>query len=236
MSGGDFAGAGFESPAMVKRRRRTVATVSAVGAGMLGFSLSREPGSKLFYSSTVALALTWTVGGLASGPLHLGRTDDRPPRRPVAAPALTGVASFGVFYGAALMVRRIPVLNRALANVLRYADDGTTPLVAGVTAANGVAEEIFFRGALYAALGDHHPVAASTAAYTLATVPTRNPALVLAAGLMGAVWALQRRESKGILAPAITHVTWSLLMLWFMPPLFRHPREVEPVDTVGDRP
>jgi hypothetical protein len=33
------------------------------------------------------------------------------------------------------------------------------------------------------------------------------------------VLGLQRRASGGILAPVITHVTWSTLMLFTLPPL-----------------
>jgi membrane protease YdiL (CAAX protease family) len=55
----------------------------------------------------------------------------------------------------------------------------------------------------------------------VATTTTRNPALVLAAGVMGTVFALQRRASGGIQAPLITHLTWSTLMVRYLPPLFR---------------
>ena len=74
----------------------------------------------------------------------------------------------------------MPVLDRAITKVLRYAHQGSTPLVLMTTLANGVAEEVFFRGALYAAIGVDHPVLTSTAVYALATTATRNPALVLA--------------------------------------------------------
>ena len=57
--------------------------------------------------------------------------------------------------------------------------------------------------------------------YTLATVATRNPALVLASVPMGLLFALQRRASGGIQAPVLSHLTWSVLMLRFLPPLFR---------------
>lgn len=55
---------------------------------------------------------------------------------------------------------------------------------------------MFFRGTLYAALGDQHPVALSTAAYELATTTTRNPALVFAATVMGAQFAVQLRVGE----------------------------------------
>lgn len=205
------------------RRRRVVATVSVLGAGLLGASLSTRPGSKEFYTRTLGVAATWTAGGLLSGQLHLGwiqGRDDRL-RRPVLTPVATGIGAFGLFYGCALVARRIPLLDEALTDVLRFADDGASPLVALTTCANGVAEEVFFRGALFAAVDERHAVATSTAVYTLATVPTRNPALVLAAAVMGTLFGLQRRASGGIQASSLTHVTWSLLMLRHLPPLFR---------------
>jgi hypothetical protein len=99
------------------------------------------------------------------------------------------------------------------------------------TLANGAAEEVFFRGALYAAIGARQPVATSTGVYVLATVATRNPALVLAAGVMGALFGLQRRATGGIQASTLTHLTWSSLMLRYLPPLFR---EVPPEDVPED--
>jgi membrane protease YdiL (CAAX protease family) len=113
------------------------------------------------------------------------------------------------------------VLNRALTDILAFADQGSAPLVTLTTFANGAAEEVFFRGALYAAVGTDLPVVKSTAVYALATTATRNPALVLASGVMGTLFGLQRRASGGIQAPLLTHLTWSGLMLRFMPPLFR---------------
>ena len=67
---------------------------------------------------------------------------------------------------------------------------------------------------------------ASTAVYMLATAATRNPALVLASGVMGALFGLQRRASGGMQAPILTHLTWSTLMLRFLPPLFRRVSDV----------
>lgn len=195
------------------------------GATLLGLSLSSEPGSRRFYVLTFGLAATWAGGALGSGPLHLGQAQrrDQSLHRPLATPVATGVGAFCMFYGAALVCRHVPVADRALTRVLRFADRGSTPLVVLTTAANGVAEELFFRGALYAAAGRRHPVAKSTAAYVVATAATRNPALVLASLVMGVLFGWQRRASGGVEACALTHLTWSMLMLRYLPPLFRHP-------------
>jgi uncharacterized protein len=211
-----------ESDEAFRRRRRVVAATSLAGAGVLGASLSTRPGSPAFYGLTLTTAGTWVVGGVASGRLHLGWMQHGDGlRRPVVTPVLTGVGAFGAFYAAALVARRVPVLERAIASVLQYADEGNDGLVLVTTLANGAAEEVFFRGALYAAVGERHPVLASTGVYMLATVATRNPALVLASGAMGALFGLQRRSSGGIQASTLTHLTWSTLMLRYLPPLFR---------------
>ena len=207
------------------RRRKVVGAVTVAGAGLLGVSLQTKPASWQFYTATAGVAATWIAGGFASGPLHLGWMQARNEtlRRPVVTPVLTGAAAFGLFYGCALVCREIPVLNEAISSVLDYADEGNTGLVLLTTLANGAAEEVFFRGALYAAIGEQNPVALSTVAYGLATVTTKNPALVLAATVMGTLFAAQRRATGGIQAPVLTHLTWSVLMLRYLPPLFRDP-------------
>ncbi len=107
----------------------------------------------------MAVAGTWVAGGVASGPLHLGwmRSTRATLHRPVITPVLTGVGMFAGFYTAALVAKRVPVLNRAVTRVLRYAHQGNPALVATTTLLNGVAEEVFFRGALYAAAGRTAP-------------------------------------------------------------------------------
>jgi membrane protease YdiL (CAAX protease family) len=211
-----------ETDAAFRRRRRVTAATALAGAGLLGVSLSQPPDSKRFYGLTLAVAGTWAAGGLSAGPLHAGWTfgPGGTVRRPWVSPVVTGAGAFGLFYAAALVARRVPVLDRAIASVLRYAQEGSAPLVLTTTLANGVAEEVFFRGALYAAVGADRPVLTSTAVYGLATTATRNPALVLAGLAMGLLLGLQRRATGGIQAPVLTHLTWSALMLRYLPPLF----------------
>ena len=90
-----------------------------------------------------------------------------------------------------------------------------------------MAEELFFRGALWSLAAESHPVIKTTLAYTATTTATRNPALVLAGTATSVLFGLQRRTSGGILAPALSHLTWSLLMLHDLPPLFPAPRRPE---------
>ncbi|MGI8612421.1 MAG: CPBP family intramembrane glutamic endopeptidase [Nocardioidaceae bacterium] len=209
----------IESAAVISRRRRIVAGVAVLGTGLLGISLSTKPGSKEFYGLTAAVAATWTAGGLLSGPLHLGwiQSSDQRLRRPIITPVAIGAGAFGFFYGCALVARSIPALDRAIGNVLAFTEEGSTPMIVATTLANGLGEEVFFRGALYAAVDADRAVVVSTAVYTLATASTRNPALVLAAAVMGALFSLQRHASGGLLAPALTHLTWSTLMVCCLP-------------------
>ncbi len=101
--------------------------------------------------------------------------------------------------------------------MLDHARFASMPVLVVITLVNGIAEELFFRGAFFAAVGRRHAVALSAAVYTLATVATGNLMLVFAAALLGVVLGLQRRVTGGVLAPMITHVTWSLSMLFLLP-------------------
>jgi hypothetical protein len=204
-------------------RRIVTAVFVVVGAIVLGWSLQIEPGDSTFYVATLVLAGVWTVGAFASGPLYLGRVaragelDDL--RRPVGGAVVLGLVLAGVFVVGALVVREVPLLDRQISSVLDHAEQGVTPLLVFITVVNGVAEELFFRGALYAA-SPRYPVAVSTVAYVVATLATGNLMLAFAAVLLGLVVGLERRASGGVLAPVLTHVTWSTAMLFLLPLLF----------------
>jgi len=65
-----------------------------------------------------------------------------------------------------------------------------------------------------------HPVLWTTVAYVVATLATGNVMLAFAAVLLGLVVGLERRASGGVLAPILTHCTWSLAMLFALPLVF----------------
>ena len=204
-------------------RRRQVVTFAFVvlGAVVLSFSLRIKPGNDWFYLSTLGLAVVWTVGAFLSGPLHLGRTfqGDRAGRRPVLMPVVYAVLLAGFFVVGGLVVRQIPALDAQVRHVLDHADEGSVPLLVVITALNGVAEELFFRGALYAAT-TRYPVVVTTLAYGAVTLATGNVMLAFAGLLLGTLVGLERRATGGIQAPIITHVVWSVSMLFVLPALF----------------
>ncbi len=143
--------------------------------------VAARAGSARFYLLATSLAGTWT-GGASAGPIPW-RGDSWRTRPGIAAqtlivvPVVTGAATTAVFYGAARVARRHRTLRRAIASVLRYADAGSTPLVVLIASGSGVAEELFFRGALWSG---PRPLRTTTLAYVASTAATGNPALVLA--------------------------------------------------------
>jgi membrane protease YdiL (CAAX protease family) len=210
-----------ESPSLVRRRRIVVVIVLILGATLLGISLTRTPGSTSFYLLTFALAAVWAAGARVSGPLHLGCVEFRGrDRRPVITGAAIGVLLGAVFIVGGLVAREIGPVRDYIVQVLNYANYGALWLVVLITVINGLAEEMFFRGALYSALGRYHPEILSTVIYAVAVSAAGNPMLGFAGVILGAVCAYERRITGGVLAPMLTHFFWGLVMVLALPPIF----------------
>ncbi|MCL8024089.1 CPBP family glutamic-type intramembrane protease [Nocardioides bruguierae] len=213
----------WDSPQVLRRRQVVVAVVVVAGAVALGFLLRTDPGSVAFYLLTLVLAAIWTTGAFVSGRIHLGRIAFRDRLvRPVLSPFLVGAVMVGVFVAGGYLVQAIDVLAplvEEIRSVLDYSTQGSLPILVVVTAINGIAEELFFRGAAYAAT-PRRPVLVTTVAYLVATLASGNVMLAFAAVLLGVVVGLERRASGGVLAPIITHLTWSLSMLLVLPLVF----------------
>ena len=210
-----------EPPAVKRRRRIVVAIVLLLGAGVLGLALRRHPGEASFYWLSLALAAVWALGSFASGPLHLGGARWRGRnQRPVVSGTVIGLLLGGVFVLGGLIAREIPAVAELITSLLRYTDQGSWRLTMTVALVGGIAEELFYRGALYTALGRYHPALVSTIVYVAATLASGNPMLGFAAIILGTVCALERRATGGVLAPILTHFVWTLVVLLALPPLF----------------
>jgi uncharacterized protein len=210
-----------EPPSLVRRRRIVVVVVLLIGATLLGISLTRTPGSTSFYVLTVALAAVWAGGARLSGPLHLGCVTFRGrERRPVITGAAIGVLLGAVFIVGGLVCREIGPVRDYIVQVLAYANYGALPVVVVITVVNGLAEEMFFRGALYSSLGRYHPEIVSTIVYAVAVSAAGNPMLGFAGIILGGVCAYERRITGGVLAPMLTHFFWGLVMVLALPPMF----------------
>lgn len=196
------------------RRRVATALTVPVGAVLLRVALSTPARDPAFYLWTAAVSVAWTAGGLLSGPVPLrGPSFRQAPRLGVLAPVVTGLLAAATVVGAALIARTIPALRTDLTAVLAHAPPGTLLPVTALALANGAAEELFFRGAVYAAARRAYPVAVSTGVYTLVIAFSGGIALTLAAAGLGLLLGLQRRATGGVLAPMLTHLTWTVVTL-----------------------
>lgn len=203
------------------RRRVATALTVPVGAVLLRVALSTPARDPAFYLWTAAVPVVWTVGGLLSGPVPLRGPSSRQERRiGVPASVATGLLAAATVVGAALIARTIPPLRADLTAVLAHATRGALLPVVVLALANGAAEEAFFRGAVYAAVGRAYPVATSTGIYTLAVAFSGDVPLALAAVGLGFLLGLQRRATGGVLAPMLTHLTWTAVTLPALTRLF----------------
>jgi membrane protease YdiL (CAAX protease family) len=210
-----------EASEALQRRRIVVGAVLVLGATVLGFALRQQPGKTAFYWLTLALAAIWILGARASGPLPLGRIRWRGrSHRPVLTGITAGLLLGGVSIVCGLVIKEISVFDDLITRVLQFAQHGPLWLLVVILAVNGIGEEMFFRGALFTALQQKYPVAASTVVYAGAVMASGNIMLGCAAIGLGTVCALERRLTAGVLAPVLTHVVWGPVMLFGLFPLF----------------
>jgi membrane protease YdiL (CAAX protease family) len=198
-------------------RRPVTAVVLVIGAIVLSIDLRLPRGSTAFLVVGVVLALVWSTPTLLFGPSGgRGRTG---PRGDLALGAAGGAAMYVVFVAGQAIAREISWLDGPIRSILDKADAGPSVLIAAVALLNGVAEELFFRGSLVDALGEHRAAAhvISFVTYVAVTALVGNTALTVAAIVMGAVLAGERWVTGALYAPIATHVVWSALIIVALP-------------------
>lgn len=207
------------------RRLRAILIASAAGLPLLNRSLAAEPDSRDFYLLTAGVAATWMAGAMAAGPAQVEPKPLESTMRlaldRVVHPTMVGAGAFAVFWVGAHVARWAPPLDRSVAGALKFANEGSIPLTLAAALLTGAAEEVFFRGPVYDAVGPDHQVLKSTAAYAVSTIATGSPALILASVAMGSIFSLQRKETDGVIAPMVTHLIWSTLMVLGLSGMYR---------------
>lgn len=200
---------------VVDSRPTRVAIVALlIGAVLLGVTLNVRDGSWQFYVAGLAMAATWIVAYVLAG-TRLRR--DRRATLDVMIGVVVGCAMFGVFAAGSWTLHRLHLFDSAIDELLRTADSSRVGWVLALAWVSAVAEELFFRGTLIQAARGHLPLGVAVVPYVAATVPSGNPALVLAAAVMGTVFALLRIRTGTLTASIATHLTWSTLMILAFP-------------------
>src|SRR6202022_476310 len=98
-------------------------------------------------------------------------------QRPVITGTVIGLLLAAAFVVGGFLAREIGPVRESITGVLEYSRHGSLWMLVVITVVNGVAEELFFRGALYTALGRFFPVVVSTALYVAVTLASGNPML-----------------------------------------------------------
>lgn len=201
------------------RRWLVVALTIGLGTVVLGLGVGVRPGDPVFYLATAGVAVLWVVGAFASGSLDLGRARSRAGGSSlgVLQGFILGGLLLAIFLSGALVVGRVPWLSDPVADLLDHARYASLPVVAAITIMSGVAEELFFRGAVYAAFPERWAILGSTVLYAVSTLFTGVPLLTFAAVCLGLLTAAQRRVTGGVLGPITSHLTWSVGMLLLLP-------------------
>lgn len=209
-----------ESVAQIRRRRIVVALSFLLGAFGLGAALNVEPGEPLFYVASLGVAGIWAVGAFASGPLSRGRSRTREggvQGRAIIQGLILGGALLAVFLLGAMIVGQVGFLRGPVDDLLDHAIFGNLAIVAVVTAISGICEELFFRGAVYAAMPRRWEIVGSASIYAVSTALSGVPLLSFAALCLGLLTGAQRRVTGGVFGPIVSHLTWSLGMLFLLP-------------------
>lgn len=155
------------------------------------------------------VAAVLVAGAVLSGGMP---TSHRGGRHPLVRPFLTGVLLFAVFVVLGWVARLLPFVHHG---VVAAQHRSHRPGMLAASVAGAIAEELFYRGALFERV--RLPVLTATFAHVLVTLGTGNVALVLAAATLGVVFGLSRRASGGWWAPAVSHVTWTVLTIVWLP-------------------
>lgn len=197
------------------RRRLAVAAGLLLGLPALVWLLRLPPGDPAFVPGATGTALLWAGTALAGGPLPRHGFGARPALLGLA----TGAAALGGCLAVGFAVAGVPWLREPAEALLAQGEAVVLPVAVLVTAGNGVAEEMFFRGALWQVLPRAAALPVTTLLYTGTAVGSGVWLLVAGAAFLGLLTGWLRAATGGLLAPILAHLTWSVGMLLLLPPV-----------------
>ncbi|MCC5674774.1 CPBP family intramembrane metalloprotease [Kocuria rhizophila] len=201
-------------------RKRTVWVVAATGvvaAVCLAWSLRIPAGDPWFYPATFILAGVYIAGSSVAIRMTGERLPWKVTPRGMRDAVLGGIVLAVVFVAGGFMVRFIPFLGEPVHELLDHARVGSLFMVTLTTAVNGVAEETYYRGALWRVLPRGRRILVTTIAYTAVTSLVGIPLLAFAAAALGAFVGYLRERTRSLVPPIVAHLVWSLTMLFVLP-------------------
>lgn len=197
--------------------RTVVVCTGLLAATGLALSLRIQPGNPWFYPATLALAAIYVLGSLLTVHVAGQKPAWHADRGAVRDAVVGGVALTVVFVAGAFAVRFLPFLSEPVHGLLDHARVGRLAPVLFITAINGIAEEVFYRGVLWRVITPRYRLVVTTVLYAAVTSLAGVPLLAFAAIALGVFTGVLRRRSGSITPPIIAHLMWSLAMLLVLP-------------------
>lgn len=194
-----------------------VASISLVAAIGLFIAARAQPGSVLFYVSTLLAGASYWAAWLAWGVRRAT------PRylviRQFGRGLAIGLALLAIFVIGAFLVQNISILAEPVRLFLDNARRG--PLLATVLLAvvTGAGEEVFFRRIVMEKLpgNSRSNSLIALALYVLVTAATGIALLAFAAVIIGAVASRETQATKSLVSAVTLHLTWSVGLLFILP-------------------
>ncbi len=202
-----------------------------IGVLALQQTFNATPGAGELSVWSLILSAIWAAGGLlvlllsrpffTQGPLR-GRSSVldlkkfRPQDHPLAFTIVCGLLVAGMSLAGALVLQQIPFFGDDVAYATSRVNDHRY-IVFVVALLTGTSEEVFFRLALHQILSPRFAVLGATTLYGLVTLATGNPALVLAAIVLGASCSIVMQSTGRWYTPIIIHGMWTVALVGIMP-------------------
>lgn len=183
-----------------------------VGAVVTERAYDVPAGSLRFVRLTYVLAAVLVGGAVLSGGVP---KDSRDGRHAILLPVLRAVATYVCFVILGWLSHLLPPLRHGQLSLLHRVDAYRFSTIALAVCVLAVAEEVFYRGAVWE--GSRAPLLTATVAHAITTLPAGNVALTVTAVVLGFVLGHERRRTGGWWAPALTHVLWVLLVIAWLP-------------------